>query len=84
VLADELPAGGGFASETADPRHWLGKHGTTLSPLRPAGVAEIDGERVDVVSTGGYVDAGVPVQVVRVDGPRVVVTVRTPPQGGTS
>jgi membrane-bound serine protease (ClpP class) len=83
VLADELPVGGGFTGATEDPRRWLGKHGTTLSPLRPAGIAEIDGERVDVVSMGGYVDAGQPVEVIRVEGPRIVVKVRTPTERGS-
>jgi membrane-bound serine protease (ClpP class) len=84
VLADELAPGGGFTTEPGDPRRWLGKEGTTRSPLRPAGVAEIEGERVDVVSTGDYVDAGVPIRVVRVDGPRIVVVPRTPREGETS
>lgn len=51
----------------------LGKRGRTSSPLRPAGFADIDGERVDVVSEGDMIDAGTPVEVVRVDGNRVVV-----------
>jgi membrane-bound serine protease (ClpP class) len=82
VLADELPVGGGFTPVTEDPRRWLGKRGTTLSPLRPAGIADIDGERIDVVSTGAYVDAGEPVEVIRVEGPRIVVRVRTPTERG--
>ena len=36
----------------------LGRTGTALSPLRPAGIAEIDGARVDVVSDGGFIEAG--------------------------
>jgi membrane-bound serine protease (ClpP class) len=51
----------------------LGKRGRTTSPLRPAGFADIDGARVDVVSEGDMIDAGTPVEVVRVDGNRVVV-----------
>jgi membrane-bound serine protease (ClpP class) len=82
VLADELPVGGGFTPVTEDPRRWLGKHGTTLSPLRPAGIADIHGERIDVVSTGAKEDAGEPVEVIRVEGPRIVVRVRTPTERG--
>ena len=54
-------------------RRWLGRTGTALSPLRPAGIAEIDGARVDVVSDGGFIDAGTTIEVTRVDGNRVVV-----------
>jgi membrane-bound serine protease (ClpP class) len=43
------------------------------SPLRPAGVAEFEGRRVDVVSEGAFVAAGTPVRVVAVEGSRIVV-----------
>lgn len=52
---------------------YTGKTGTSLTPLRPAGVAEIDGERLDVVTGGEYIPAGAVVEVVRVEGTRVVV-----------
>ena len=51
----------------------VGKEGTTISPLRPAGLAEIDGARVDVVSDSEFLDAGVTVRVAEVEGNRVVV-----------
>lgn len=73
VLETELAAREGFASAPETDRAWLGKHGTTASPLRPAGIADIEGERVDVVSDGDFIDAGDPITVVRVDGNRIVV-----------
>jgi membrane-bound serine protease (ClpP class) len=54
-------------------RRWLHARGTVVSPLRPAGIADFHGERVDVVSQGEYIAAGEPVEVVRVEGNRVVV-----------
>lgn len=50
-----------------------GKHGTVVSALRPAGRAKIDGRKVDVVSTGDFVDVGAEVVVSEVNGNRVVV-----------
>jgi membrane-bound serine protease (ClpP class) len=47
--------------------------GIALTPLRPAGIAELDGARVDVVSQGEYIAAGEPLEVVRTEGHRVVV-----------
>lgn len=47
--------------------------GTTVSELRPAGVVEIDGERIDVVTEGEYVEPGCGVRVVSEEGNRVVV-----------
>jgi membrane-bound serine protease (ClpP class) len=66
-----------FAGDTAatDPRtrDLVGKGGRSVSPLRPAGIAEIEGRRVDCVADGELIDAGTAVTVVRVDGNRVVV-----------
>lgn len=50
-----------------------GDAGVAATPLRPAGIAQIGGARVDVVSEGEYVDAGDRLEVVRVEGSRVVV-----------
>ncbi|MDW7710488.1 MAG: NfeD family protein [Deferrisomatales bacterium] len=83
VLDTELPVNAGFGSAPEADRHWLGKQGVSLSPLRPAGIAEIDGERVDVVSQGELIDAGQPIEVVRVEGNRVVVRRLRPPKEGS-
>jgi membrane-bound serine protease (ClpP class) len=73
VLDTELTAREGFASAPDTDRAWLGKRGTAASTLRPAGIADIEGERVDVVSDGEFIEAGDPITVVRVDGNRIVV-----------
>lgn len=41
----------------------VGLRGTALSDLRPGGVATIQGQRVDVVTEGGYIAAGEPIEV---------------------
>jgi membrane-bound serine protease (ClpP class) len=73
VLETELSTREGFASAPEADSHWLGKTGKAATPLHPAGIAEIDEERVDVVSDGEPIDAGELIKVVRVDGNRVVV-----------
>ncbi|MEX2262939.1 MAG: NfeD family protein [Bryobacteraceae bacterium] len=73
VLATGMQAGLGYVSAPESDRQWLGRTGTALSPMRPAGIAEIDGARVDVVSDGGFIDAGTPIVVTRVDGNRIVI-----------
>lgn len=73
VLDADMRAGQGYASPPDADRRRLGRAGITLSPLRPAGVAEIDGARVDVVSEGAFIEAGTAIEVTRVDGNRVVV-----------
>jgi membrane-bound serine protease (ClpP class) len=44
-----------------------------VATLRPAGIARIDGRRVDVVSRGEMIESGSPVRVLSVEGNRVVV-----------
>ena len=73
VLETGLGAATGYASAPESDREWLGKRGTAVSPLRPAGIAEIEGMRVDVVSQGEWIDAGAPIEVIRVEGNRIVV-----------
>jgi membrane-bound serine protease (ClpP class) len=73
ILETELSADAGYASTPESDRRWLGKRGTTMSPLRPAGVAHLDGERIDVVSEGEFIEAGESIEVIRVDGNRIVV-----------
>ena len=51
----------------------VGKSGKTLSPLRPAGVALINGQRVDIVTQGEYVEPETEIEVIHVEGSRVVV-----------
>lgn len=50
-----------------------GKTGVTLTPLRPSGMARIEGQRVDVITDGNHLGVGVSVRVVRVEGNKVVV-----------
>lgn len=51
----------------------IGKEGTTLTVLRPAGIADLSGERVNVVSQGEFLEKGVQIIVEEVEGSRVVV-----------
>ncbi len=73
VLEGGLPAEGGYSSEPQSDHRWLGKRGTAVSTLRPAGIAHFDHERLDVVAEGEYIDAGEPIEVLRVEGNRIVV-----------
>jgi len=79
ILETNLQAQEGYESSPVEDHRWLGKQGTAVSDLHPAGIARFDGERVDVVSDGTFIDAGQPIEVVRIDGNRVVVRL-TPPQ----
>jgi len=60
---------------SADPRDALlaGAEGVLETDCRPAGVARLDGRRVDVVSRGEPIERGARVRVLEVKGNRVVV-----------
>ena len=73
ILARGLASAEGYASAPESDARLLGSKGRAMSPLRPAGIAEIDGRRVDVVSEGELIDAGQIIEVTRVDGNRIVV-----------
>jgi membrane-bound serine protease (ClpP class) len=76
VLTEDMNADLGYASAPETDRSWLGQTGTAVSPLRPAGIAEIAGTRLDVVSDGGFIEALTAIEVTRVDGNRIVVRQR--------
>ena len=73
ILDSGLGAGHQYGSAPDSDLRWLGKQGRASSALRPAGIAEIEGERVDVVSDGDLIEAGQFVEVTCVDGNRIVV-----------
>jgi membrane-bound serine protease (ClpP class) len=56
-----------------------GRVGKTVSPLRPSGTAEFDGRRLDAMTEGMMLDAGVWVRCVGVRGTSLVVREMEPP-----
>ena len=72
ILKDGQTRAEGFRTSESLERY-LGKTGTTYTVLRPAGTADIEGDRVDVVSMGEFIDKGVPIRVEEIEGARVLV-----------
>ena len=54
----------------------LGKQGRTTSVLRPAGIGDFDGVRLNVVTEGSFIERDRPIEIVNVDGARIVVRER--------
>ena len=85
LLKTSLLSKDGYASSPEGDQQWLGKRGTAATDLHPSGIAHLNGDRLDVVSDGDFINAGQPVEVVRVDGNRIVVRVVSKPiEGGHS
>ena len=53
---------------------FVGKTGEARTALRPSGIAEFDGVRLNVVSDGEWIANGKKVRVERVEGNRIVVS----------
>lgn len=56
-----------------DMKVFLGKEGVTTTVLRPTGMAEFDGVRLNVESEGEFIPSETPVVVHRIDGRNMIV-----------
>ena len=56
-----------------DPLVPLGKIGIVLSTCRPAGNADFDGIKADVVSRGEFIEKDAKIEVIEIEGNRIVV-----------
>lgn len=72
VLMDSTDTESGYVSNV-NRTELLGKKAITITPLRPSGTIDLEGERIDVVSQGSYIDRGKHVIIVKVEGSRIVV-----------
>lgn len=52
---------------------FLDREGTTTSVLRPTGIGDFDGVRLNISSEGAFIPAGTRVRIIKVEGARIVV-----------
>jgi len=69
----ERPQGGGADAESS----LMGLTGVAVSDLRPGGIVDIDGDRIDAVTSGEYLPAGEAIEVVSDERYRRVVRKRS-------
>ncbi|WP_188206197.1 NfeD family protein [Alkalibacillus aidingensis] len=72
VLRDQTSTELGYVSNE-NRTDLIGKRGKALTFLRPSGAAVFDNERLDVVSEGAFINRDQPVEIVKVEGSRIVV-----------
>ncbi len=72
VMSESQTVDKGYVGIQFDPS-LVGKTGKVISPLRPAGIIEVDGKRVDAVSSGMFIELGSIVKIIDIQGPRIVV-----------
>jgi len=61
--------------DTAELKDMLGAVGVVLTPLRPVGMCDFSGQRVECVAESGYVDKGKKVKVIDVESTQLTVRV---------
>ena len=61
------------AAENNDLNYFIGKEGKAHTALRPAGIGEFDGVKLNVVSDGEFIGKGRDIRVLSVSGNRIVV-----------
>ena len=59
--------------DTSALKAWIGRQAVTVSPLRPAGFVEIDGNRLNAATSGGFLEKGTAVEVTGIEGDHLVV-----------
>ena len=72
VLKDKLDKVSGYSS-TENLDYFLGKEGVTITVLRPAGTADFNGEKLDVVSECEYLEKATQIKVIKIDGRKALV-----------
>ncbi len=72
ILNHEEKPEEGYVSNK-DAQVFLGKEGYTKTVLRPTGIAEFEGIRLDVVTEGEFIEANTLVKIEKTEGARIVV-----------
>ncbi|MCJ7645368.1 ATP-dependent Clp protease proteolytic subunit [bacterium] len=74
VLFSEEKGEEGYRSAPVEMEKFIGREGMTLTMLRPVGKAQFGDIIVDVVSEGELIEKGRQVEVIKVEGNRIVVS----------
>jgi membrane-bound ClpP family serine protease len=70
----------GYKSAKVSLRDMLGKQGVALTPLGPSGLIKIEGQRLDAIAEGKWIDQGAAIKVVSVVGNHLTVREIVTPQ----
>jgi membrane-bound serine protease (ClpP class) len=70
VLKEEITA---VAPAPESSQDLVGRMGHAVTPLKPGGKVEIDGQVIDALSEGEFVAMGEPVEILRIDGMHTLV-----------
>ena len=72
ILREEQKREQGYIG-SSDLTYLLGKKGTAITDLRPSGAGDFDGVRFDVLSEADYIEKGTALEIVKVNGSKLLV-----------
>lgn len=72
ILKDSTSTEKGYVS-SINRIELIGLEGVSITPLRPAGTAIIEQERLDVISEGGFIQPNTKIKIVKTEGSRIIV-----------
>ena len=72
ILHDSESKEDGYTG-TGNYEFYKGQTGTIIAPCRPVGNADFDGKKIEVISKGEFINKGDLVEVIEIEGNRVVV-----------
>jgi len=64
---------GTTGTDDTDLKKWIGKHGITETDHHPEGLVRVEGRNFDSFCTSGFLPIGTKVEIVKVDGFRLIV-----------
>lgn len=63
----------GYTVGTKDLKRLTGKEGIAITPLRPSGIVEVNGKKLNALTLGEYVDSNTKIKIISVEGNKIVV-----------
>lgn len=72
ILSDRETVDKGYVSSVSR-EQLIGLKGRALTPLRPSGTGLFEGERLDIISVGNFINQHDPIEIISVNGSRIVV-----------
>ncbi len=73
VLSTEQKKELGYTVGTKDLKRLTGKEGIAITPLRPSGIVEVNGKKLNALTRGEYADSNAKIKIISVEGNKIVV-----------
>jgi len=63
----------GYTVGTKDLKRLIGEGGFAITTLRPSGIVEVDGKKLNVITKGEYIESNTKIKIISVEGNKIVV-----------